>query len=71
MPERLQTSEFVHEHGFLDAVYHRKELPDGELAVAGMDDFFEIWGKELWDAGPVRVGSNRDIVIKTAVELGI
>jgi acetyl-CoA carboxylase carboxyl transferase subunit beta len=28
LPERFQTSEFVHEHGFVDAVYHRKDLPD-------------------------------------------
>ena len=28
LPDRFQTSEFVHEHGFVDAVYHRKELPD-------------------------------------------
>jgi acetyl-CoA carboxylase carboxyl transferase subunit beta len=28
LPERFQTSEFVYEHGFIDAVYHRKDLPD-------------------------------------------
>jgi acetyl-CoA carboxylase carboxyl transferase subunit beta len=28
LPERFQTSEFVHEHGFVDAVYHRRELPE-------------------------------------------
>jgi acetyl-CoA carboxylase carboxyl transferase subunit beta len=28
LPDRFQTSEFVHEHGFVDAVYHRRELPD-------------------------------------------
>ena len=28
LPERFQTSEFVHEHGFIDAVYHRKDMPD-------------------------------------------
>jgi acetyl-CoA carboxylase carboxyl transferase subunit beta len=27
LPERFQTSEFVHEHGFVDAVYHRRDLP--------------------------------------------
>jgi acetyl-CoA carboxylase carboxyl transferase subunit beta len=28
LPDRFQTSEFVHEHGFVDAVYHRRDLPD-------------------------------------------
>lgn len=28
LPERFQTSEFVHEHGFVDAVYHRKDLSE-------------------------------------------
>jgi acetyl-CoA carboxylase carboxyl transferase subunit beta len=28
LPERFQTSEFVHEHGFVDAVYHRRDLPE-------------------------------------------
>jgi acetyl-CoA carboxylase carboxyl transferase subunit beta len=28
LPERFQTSEFVHEHGFVDAVYHRNELTE-------------------------------------------
>ena len=28
LPERFQTSEFVFEHGFVDAVYNRRELPD-------------------------------------------
>jgi acetyl-CoA carboxylase carboxyl transferase subunit beta len=27
LPERFQTSEFVGEHGFIDAIYHRRELP--------------------------------------------
>jgi acetyl-CoA carboxylase carboxyl transferase subunit beta len=27
-PDRFQTSEFVFEHGFVDAVCHRRELPD-------------------------------------------
>jgi len=27
LPERFQTSEFVHEHGFVDAVYHRRDMP--------------------------------------------
>jgi acetyl-CoA carboxylase carboxyl transferase subunit beta len=28
LPERFQTSEFVYEHGFVDAISHRKDLPD-------------------------------------------
>ena len=28
LPERFQTSEFVWEHGFVDAVTHRRDLPD-------------------------------------------
>ena len=28
LPERFQTSEFVYEHGFVDAVYHRRDLPE-------------------------------------------
>jgi len=28
LPDRFQTSEFVYEHGFIDAVIHRKELPE-------------------------------------------
>ena len=28
LPERFQTSEFVWEHGFVDAVIHRRDLPD-------------------------------------------
>ena len=28
LPERFQTSEFVHEHGFIDAVYRRCDLQD-------------------------------------------
>jgi len=28
LPDRFQTSEFVYEHGFIDAVIHRKEMPE-------------------------------------------
>jgi acetyl-CoA carboxylase carboxyl transferase subunit beta len=28
LPERFQTSEFVYEHGFIDAISHRKDMPD-------------------------------------------
>ena len=28
LPDRFQTSEFVYEHGFIDAVTHRREVPD-------------------------------------------
>jgi len=28
LPERFQTSEFVWEHGFVDAIYNRRDLPD-------------------------------------------
>jgi len=31
LPDRFQTSEFVYEHGFIDAVIHRKDMPQ-ELA---------------------------------------
>jgi acetyl-CoA carboxylase carboxyl transferase subunit beta len=28
LPERFQTSEFVYEHGFVDAISHRRDLPE-------------------------------------------
>ncbi|WP_461252315.1 acetyl-CoA carboxylase carboxyltransferase subunit beta, partial [Treponema sp. R8-4-B8] len=28
LPDRFQTSEFVYEHGFIDAVIHRKDMPE-------------------------------------------
>jgi len=28
LPERFQTSEFVYEHGFIDSIAHRRDMPD-------------------------------------------
>jgi acetyl-CoA carboxylase carboxyl transferase subunit beta len=28
LPERFQTSEFVYEHGFIDVISHRRDMPD-------------------------------------------
>jgi acetyl-CoA carboxylase carboxyl transferase subunit beta len=39
LPDRFQTSEFVHEHGFVDAVYHRRELPGMMAKIIAMHGY--------------------------------
>jgi len=39
LPERFQTSEFVHEHGFVDAVYHRRQMPEMIAKIISMHGY--------------------------------
>ncbi len=49
----------------------RQVLAGDELAVAGLGRFFEIWGKELWEAEHAKVAAEIAELGAAVAELGI